>query len=204
MSAPESPADERLSSSQSSIHPALHPSVTNVPVTPGSFTEVKTEEPESLSEKPLQADDGPQWNAKSYFAPKDGEERSSSPTEMAAGARSGDELLRRLSLPGQSGPGQSQHDIDPMAAHPNLGLSGGIISATICMPYDIGFVPGGEWVNSAIPFLSFALTEIRISNLDVAHRRFSTPSPILPLHPPHGTIHSLAGLERSDNYLRLL
>lgn len=153
MSAPESPDDERLSSSQRSIHPALRPSVTSVPVTPGGAGESTYVHPEKVSEEPeaISPEDRRQGdstcNQKSYFALKEGEERAASPTEMAAGARSGEDLLRRLSLSGQLGLG-GQADIDPRTAHPSLSLSGGIISATICLPYDIGHVPGGHWVRS--------------------------------------------------------
>lgn len=69
---------------------------------------------------------------------------SESPSEAVAGAPTGQELLRRLSL------GPDKHDLadlDPCAAHPNLHLSGSIISVTFCIPYDIGFAPDIEWAS---------------------------------------------------------
>lgn len=156
MSAPESPEDERLSSSQLSIHPALHPSVTNVPVTPGITLAGQSAylEPEALTDESATTSNSERqeqslrWNENSYFAPKRGKDdgQTGSPSEMAAGARSGEELLRRLSLPSQPEKGRDVFDVDPRAAHPNLNLSGGIISATICVPYDVGYCPGGDWV----------------------------------------------------------
>src|SRR5215469_9791532 len=57
-----------------------------------------------------------------------------SPSEASASAKTGRELLRRLSL-------QDRADLDPRAVHPSLNLSGSIISATFCVPYDVGFAP---------------------------------------------------------------
>jgi trehalose 6-phosphate synthase/phosphatase len=54
------------------------------------------------------------------------------------------ELLRRLNLNPDK---QDLADQDPRAAHPNLHLSGSIISATFCLPYDIGFAPDLEWAS---------------------------------------------------------
>ncbi|KAF2102215.1 trehalose-phosphatase [Rhizodiscina lignyota] len=106
MSTPQSPEDEELSRS---THPALDPSVTNVPVTPGislagrsAYIEPEDvrEESEAVQNSERELRDGPQWNANSYFASKPGElgedERAGSPSELARGARSGEELLRRL------------------------------------------------------------------------------------------------------------
>ena len=90
----------------------------------------------------------PQWNANSYFAPKASDCRSStsrrdSPTEVAKGARTGEELLRRLSL--VDAVQTEVFDIDPQVAYPGLRLSGNVISAFVCIPYQVGFSAGGEW-----------------------------------------------------------
>lgn len=138
---------------EASTHPALQPSVTNVPVTPGVhmaghsayFEPEDTEKQDTrLPFDPEKVTPGPQWNANSYFAPKD-EGRASSPTEVAAGARSGEELLRKLSLMQDPSYKQDLADVDPRAAHPGLNLSGRIISATFAVPYNIGFSPGNDW-----------------------------------------------------------
>ncbi|OCK84490.1 glycosyltransferase family 20 protein [Lepidopterella palustris CBS 459.81] len=137
---------------EDSTHPALHPSITSVPVTPGvhlSGHSAYIEPENSPQDAGLPFDDsrtisGPQWSANSYFAPKD-QARSSSPTEAAAGARTGEELLRRLSLVGDPTAKRDFVDLDPRAAHPGLNLSGGVISVTFCVPYHIGFSPGLDW-----------------------------------------------------------
>lgn len=71
--------------------------------------------------------------------------RRSSPSAAAAGARDGEELLRRLSLTGQPAK-PDLADVDPQAAHPSLSLSGNVISAAFCVPYKIGYTNTGEWV----------------------------------------------------------
>ena len=150
MSPPVHPAQlER----EPSTHPALHPSVTSIPVTPSvdlaghsAYIEPEsTPQDTSLPFDPARVAPGPQWNANSYFAPKD-EARPSSPTEAVAGARTGEELLRRLSLVGDPTSKHDLADVDPRAAHPGLNLSGGVISTTFCVPYTLGYRPGLDWV----------------------------------------------------------
>ncbi|EKG17871.1 Glycosyl transferase family 20 [Macrophomina phaseolina MS6] len=141
---------ERQSSEDT--HPALHPKVTAVPVTPGVhaagysayFQPDAPQEQHSLPFDPEKAPSGPQWNPNSSYMP--GEDRTASPSDVAAGAKSPDEILRRLSRPSLDAADKVDlADIDPKAAHPNLNLSGGVISATTCVPYNIGFSPGNEW-----------------------------------------------------------
>ena len=83
---------------------------------------------------------------KSYFNipfQQSGSAAPQSPVEIAKGARSGAELLRRLSL---VDPARVEaFDFDPQVAYPGLKLSGNIISAAICLPYQFGHRPGGEW-----------------------------------------------------------
>lgn len=91
----------------------------------------------------------PQWNANSYFAPQHSNSNSSSaqpdsPTAVAKGARTGAELLRRLSLV-DSATQPERLDIDPRTSHPGLRLSGNVISAAVCIPYSVGLRFGGEW-----------------------------------------------------------
>lgn len=137
---------------EASSHPALQPLVTNVPVTPSAhitghsaYDDPEASKPDTaLPFDPETVTPGPQWNANSYFPPKD-EGRAGSPTEAAAGARSGEELLRRLSLVSDPSAKHDLADIDPRAAHPGLNLSGRVISATFAVPYNIGYSPGNDW-----------------------------------------------------------
>lgn len=70
-----------------------------------------------------------------------------SPSDAAEGARTSQELLHRLKLGPDSPQKQNLTDRDPRAAHPNLHLSGSIISVTFCVPYDLGFAPDHEWAS---------------------------------------------------------
>jgi trehalose 6-phosphate synthase/phosphatase len=79
-------------------------------------------------------------------ASSDPDPRPVSPTDVAKGAKSGEELLRRLSI-ADTGKKKIVGDTDPRAAHPALQLSGNIISATFCVPYNLGYCPGEEWVS---------------------------------------------------------
>ncbi|QIW98478.1 hypothetical protein AMS68_003996 [Peltaster fructicola] len=55
-----------------------------------------------------------------------------------------DEVLRRLSLQGQSGHRSRPSEIDPREAHPSLNLSGSVISASFCVPYKVAYAED-EW-----------------------------------------------------------
>jgi trehalose 6-phosphate synthase/phosphatase len=126
---------------QESIHPGLRPSLTAVPVTPGILPG------EYVSE------DSP-----SYFAhdiSRLQKAMAQSPGDAAAGARSNQEVLRRMSLTGGPKRKDSLNEIDPRAANPSLGLSGGIISATFCIPYSLQFRKGADWVSFHIVTLRF-------------------------------------------------
>lgn len=87
------------------------------------------------------------WSANSYSAIEEEEEEEecdpSSPTSVAAGSRDSTELLRRLSLLDVDRPVTPQSH--PQAVYPSLGLSGRVISATICIPHSLGF-GDGHWV----------------------------------------------------------
>ena len=77
------------------------------------------------------------------FGPSAGSTIPHSPVEVAKGARTGAELLRRLSLvePARA----ESFDFDPKTLYPGLALSGRVISATVCLPYQFGHCPGGRW-----------------------------------------------------------
>ena len=135
-SRPISQVESTDSPTSASFHPALHPSITNVPVTPG----IKLAGGSSYIQTPGEDDraGAPRWNANSYFAPHKSEEiRPDSPTKFAHGARNSADLLRRLSLVDASRPATAE--IDPRVAHPGLNLSGNIISATFCIPFSVGY-----------------------------------------------------------------
>lgn len=128
-------------------HPALHPSITSIPVTPGidAFNEPNVDEsPDVKTPTQENSSSGPQWNANSYFAPREGAKAPDSPTQFASGARSPADLLRRLSLINSNRP--AIREVGPTESHPSLHLSGGIISATFCIPHSVGFKTGAEWV----------------------------------------------------------
>jgi len=168
----------------SEAHPALHPSITFIPVTPGvqSLGRSSYMQDSNSSDR---NNEGPRWNADSSFAPVEeestysySETRPDSPSKAAAGARTGAELLRRLSLVDSSRP--EILDIDPRAVHPGLNLTGGLISATFCIPHAVEFRSGADWVRSSEPYVGMA-DFTRISNRDVVPRRSSIPSPTSPL-----------------------
>lgn len=122
---------------QESLHPGLHPSLTNVPVTPGI----------SLG---AYASDG-SGESPSYFTHNINQLRETmaqSPSDAASGAKSNQEILRRMSLTGGPKRRDSLNEIDPRAANPSLGLSGGVISATFCIPHSLQYRKGADWVGT--------------------------------------------------------
>lgn len=136
-----------------------------MPVTPGVYTEGKSayfdadkREPEDESETvPSNEQDtpGPQWNANTYFPNKEQEdedarrkeEEAIDPRQSPKGAQTGESLLSRLGRTGEQGAKTDLADVDPRAAHPELSLSGHIISAAFCVPYSLGYSPNVEWVS---------------------------------------------------------
>ncbi|TVY42817.1 Trehalose-phosphatase [Lachnellula subtilissima] len=132
----DTPRPLPLPDRQESIHPALDPSRTNVPVTPGFLP----------SEHDTEGSDHP--SETSYFAHDINKVRSAiaqSPTAAASGAKSNQDLLRRISLTSGLGRQDSLIDMDPRAANPSLSLSGGIISATFCIPHTLKYRKGADW-----------------------------------------------------------
>ncbi len=68
---------------------------------------------------------------------------SGTPVEAARGARSGQELLRRLSLVDSRG--AEALEVDPRTTYPGLRLSGNVISATFAIPYQLTYGGDGDW-----------------------------------------------------------
>ncbi|OAL51906.1 alpha,alpha-trehalose-phosphate synthase-like protein subunit Tps2 [Pyrenochaeta sp. DS3sAY3a] len=136
-----------------SEHPALHPSITNVPVTPGVhltgksayFDESEAEQSSRLPFDPDTATPGPSWNANAYFADQQRADAAGAQATEGSGGPSGEELLQKLSIGQESLTKPDLADVDPRAAHPSLNLSGRIISATFAVPYSIGHSPGNDW-----------------------------------------------------------
>jgi len=119
---------------QKSIHPGLRPSLVNIPVTPGIHLGVY--EPDSASEDASYFTQDP-----SHFT------MASCPSEAASGAKSDRDVLRRMSLQSGLRTGEPAEEVDPRAANPALNLSGGIISATFCIPHSLQYRKGAEWVS---------------------------------------------------------
>lgn len=88
------------------------------------------------------------WNANSYFAPGSSGEGSApfapqSPEEATKGAKSRKDILRRLSLVDTGRP-QVSEAVTP-GTYPELKLTGNIISATVCIPYNVGYCTNSGW-----------------------------------------------------------
>ena len=123
-----------------SEHPAFCASAANRAVTP------PTTDLDGSNQTPKE----PTWNSSSYFAPSSRDfqsegPRPDSPAQAAHGARTGAEILRRLSLVQPVKP--QSLDIDPREVHPGLQLSGGVISATFAVPYSFKHRFGADWVS---------------------------------------------------------
>jgi trehalose 6-phosphate synthase/phosphatase len=121
---------------QESVHPSLRPGATDVPVTPGIH--LSTYASDSSGVVP-----------QSYFANDVDELReplAQSPSEAAEGAKSGHDILRKMSLSGHQRKA-SLTDVDPRAANPSLSLSGSVISATFTIPHSLHYRKGQEWVS---------------------------------------------------------
>ena len=141
----------------SEAHPALHPSITSIPVTPGVDTLGQSNYFQNSAPSTANTE-GPHWNANSYFAPTEDSaapssapssvEPPDSPSQAAAGARTGAELLRRFSLVDAVKPEVT--DSDPRVVHPALNLTGGLISSTFCIPHAVTFRGGADWVRKFV------------------------------------------------------
>jgi trehalose 6-phosphate synthase/phosphatase len=128
-----------IASPDSSQHPGQRASVVNVPVTPGIH----------LGEYNSESSANSKHTPQSYFShniTKLREGMAQSPKEAASGASSSSDILRRMSLTGGRPRAASIADLDPREANPALGLSGGIISATFCIPHSLQHRKGAEWV----------------------------------------------------------
>lgn len=122
--------------SPESGHPALQAGVVDTPVTPGigpgAYDATPAASPPSAT--PAFAEELARRNI------------VESGGEAAQGQESNQDILRRISLSGIANRRDSVKEMDPRAANPSLGLSGGVISATFCIPHALKFTKGSEWV----------------------------------------------------------
>ena len=90
-----------------------------------------------------------EMTAPSYFSqtdrPLSSEGVALSPSEAAAGAKSGSDILKRMSL---ASLGRRESLTDIRDKNPDLALSGNIISATFNLPHSLKYRKGGDWVGS--------------------------------------------------------
>jgi trehalose 6-phosphate synthase/phosphatase len=125
------------------LPPHVQSSITQVPVTPGINFDTYQPEPTP----------GIGASTGGYFA----QQREStatpdltdlSPSEVAANAKTTENLLQRMSLAAM---GRRQSLSQIRAAHPDLSLSGNIISANFNIPHSLKYNPGGDWVSQCAP-----------------------------------------------------
>lgn len=169
----EEPAD--ASSRESSNQPGPLEPPTQIPVTPGihlsTYHPTSSHESSQSSQSSHAADAGGSRDNPGYFPKVDRGVVASpdpldasvaqSPSQAAAGAKSGHEILRRMSLGAMGGRRQSMSDF--RAAHPDLSLSGNIISATFNIPHALKYRKGSDWVRLLLTCCSSSLTAYRRS-----------------------------------------
>lgn len=124
------------------------------------------------------------------------------PAQAAKDAKTGPELLRRLSLRGTP-PVLEAH---PREQYPSLNLSGRIISAAFCIPYKVHLRNGQDWVRDLLSTplllrprarrLKTANLYLRNSKLVPGHRPFSIRLRTSAPTRHGGPIRSLAGLAK--------
>lgn len=131
-------SNERPRAERQNTHPALTEAMIGVPVTPSISNEDKvpsfhhTQLPRELPPHILES-------VGAQGAPEYGNGVN------ASGSASGEELLRRLSIAASC----HTQNFDPRGAHPDLNLSGNVISAAFCLPYKVGYTTSGDWVRFA-------------------------------------------------------
>lgn len=134
---------------QETVHPALTDDNINIPVTPS----VSNESHAPLNTGSSMARNPPAHvlesigaNGQPEYVGDAASQHPKSGLAAANGTSTTDDVLRRLSLTGALSDADYT-SIDPSTAHPGLGLSGSIISATFCVPHKISYSTSGEWVS---------------------------------------------------------
>lgn len=127
---------------ESLLLPSDNPSITQVPVTPGINFDTY---------QPLDEDDeAPGTTSPGYFSGTGQGDISApdptdlSPSQVAATAKTSENLLGRMSLAAM---GRRQSLTEIRKTHPDLHLSGNIISATFNIPHSLGYNKGADWVS---------------------------------------------------------
>ncbi|KAJ5738284.1 Trehalose-phosphatase [Penicillium malachiteum] len=113
----------------------------------GAYTNAANATPSLDTDKqhPVDSDAPPSYFASISGASTEGLDPSdvSAPEDSQRRNSSGQDLLRRLSLVGQSSP--VLPDVDPRVQHPGLKLSGRVISAAFCIPYKLHHKADSDW-----------------------------------------------------------
>ncbi|KAB5513612.1 glycosyltransferase family 20 protein [Coniochaeta sp. 2T2.1] len=122
------------------LPPHVQPYITQVPVTPGINFDTY--------HHPHDGDDeeAPGTPKPDYFAPRQSisgpDLTDLSPSEVAATAKTTENLLSRMSLAAM---GRRQSLSQIRATHPDLALSGNVISATFNIPHSLAYNKGADW-----------------------------------------------------------
>ncbi|KAI0107378.1 glycosyltransferase family 20 protein [Hypoxylon sp. NC0597] len=147
-----SPRESALGSdSQESLNlpPHERKAITRVPVTPGiqastysSRTGTDSSAPKAPSPSYFTQDPGKNDSGFATAPPVESPSDISSPTNLAKGAASDHEVLRRMSI---SLRGRRESISEIRAAAPDLALSGNIISVTFTTPHALKYHKSGDW-----------------------------------------------------------
>ncbi|KAI6081338.1 glycosyltransferase family 20 protein [Hypoxylon rubiginosum] len=128
------------------LPPHERDSITRVPVTPGimpsTYTRSSTDSAKNASPSYFTKDPNMQNNAISDAPRRESPAEISSPSNVAQGATSHMEVLRRMSV---SLRGRRESISEIRAAAPDLALSGNIISVTFTTPHSMKYHKGGDW-----------------------------------------------------------
>lgn len=131
------------------LPPHERDSITRVPVTPGimpsTYTRSSTDSAKNASPSYFTKDPNMQNNAISDAPRRESPAEISSPSNVAQGATSHMEVLRRMSV---SLRGRRESISEIRAAAPDLALSGNIISVTFTTPHSMKYHKGGDWVST--------------------------------------------------------
>jgi hypothetical protein len=128
------------------LPPHVQPSMTQVPVTPGiNFDTYRPYDTSPGDETPRAASPGYFTHRESIASP---DLTDLSPSEVAATSKTTENLLGRMSLAAM---GRRQSLSEIRSAHPDLSLSGNIISATFNIPHSLAYIKGADWVSLVLP-----------------------------------------------------
>lgn len=126
------------------LPPSLQPSITQVPVTPGiNFDTYRSRDTDGQATGRT----SPSYFSREAAATSQPDITDLSPSEVAATATTTENLLSRMSLAAM---GRRQSLSDIRAAHPDLHLSGNVISATFNIPHTLAYNKGADWVSRVV------------------------------------------------------